>query len=499
MRTALAALLTAMVAASPAFAAKSYPGGGSTCRGVDCRKLDESSVIGGSGAAGRGQPSFELSRGAYRVPFENGTKVYVSQDIHSHSGPGKVDLLGGGVPGVALPGTPRVVAAAAGTIMKIEDGRKRSQSRKSDVCNNNFVWIAHDNGEWTKYTHMKQHSTRKKAGLKEGDRVQGGTFLGDMGSVGCSNPAHLHFEVLVPKKSSPRIDPDHGGIAGTNRDPYMCGLKDGDTTFRKGRTYEALAGPGEVTPGAGEVIRTGMPYRNYACFLHRAADAGYQPVLVDFFEQGRDLLVNVVVRPKESAWMTRSSMTAGQLRINNQTFKNDGYRLAQLESYLDGRDVRYAAIWDKSPRPATEVYWGYSVSAHQAKVEDLKARGYVPRNLSVVSPGSGNEYTALWEKADGGWSLRSTLTLAEYRDLARSKDAEGLEVAFLSARTEKKNAFFSAIWKRGMGSKTRRRTDLGPKDFEAQWELARKLGLKTYALAAHEVDGRVRYSGVFSH
>jgi hypothetical protein len=45
------------------------------------------------------------------------------------------------------------------------------------------VWIAHPNGEWTNYSHIA-HDPAKKAGLKVGDWVKAGQYLGDEGAVG---------------------------------------------------------------------------------------------------------------------------------------------------------------------------------------------------------------------------------------------------------------------------------------------------------------------------
>jgi hypothetical protein len=498
MRHLLWPLLVIMAVAVPSHAAKQNPESGESCGGADCEGFDPGAHGGSSGGNSGGGSTFAESHGAYRVPFENGTNVYVAQDVKSHSPPGKLDLIGGGVGGVVNPfDRHRVVAASAGTIMKIEDSRKDSQSPTADHCFNNFVWIRHDNGEWTKYTHMKQHSVRVKAGLREGARVNGNTYLGDMGSVGCSNPPHLHFEVRVPPSPSPTINAEDGGIAGELRNPVMCGLKDGDRTFQRGKTYEAVDGPGEVRSGEDEVLRYGMPYHNYSCFLRRASDAGYQPVWIDFFNVGKDLYVNAVMRPKLNAWQARSQMDGDGFSSQNTALKAQGYRLTQLESYLDGKDVRYAALWEKASLPPTQVYRGYSAAEHQRQVDSLKARGYRPRSVSVVSTRSGEQYTAVWEQAGGGWSLRSAMSPAEYTALAAENHAKGLEVVYLNAYVKDDRPYLSAVWRSGVAGKVTRRTGVGGNDFGKARNDNRSLGLLTVALTAYEVDGVAKYAAVF--
>jgi hypothetical protein len=63
---------------------------------------------------------------------------------------------------------------------------------------NNYVWIEHPNGEWTKYTHM-QFGSVTAAGRFIGECVDAGTPLGLEGDVGIAGGPHVHFEVAVPK------------------------------------------------------------------------------------------------------------------------------------------------------------------------------------------------------------------------------------------------------------------------------------------------------------
>jgi murein DD-endopeptidase MepM/ murein hydrolase activator NlpD len=177
------------------------------------------------------------SQGLYRLPFPDGTSVQVFDDFTSHRPVGRTDLF-------ATNGTPpfKVVAAAAGQIVAIEDRYSEQQSgRAAKDCHNNYVWIAHPNGEWTNYSHLAHGSVTGKAGLKVGDTVKAGTYLGDEGAVGCAMLNHVHFEVVVPPPHQPL---DAGGFLTDNdnakheRQPRFCGVA--DQTVRKGSLYKAV-------------------------------------------------------------------------------------------------------------------------------------------------------------------------------------------------------------------------------------------------------------------
>jgi murein DD-endopeptidase MepM/ murein hydrolase activator NlpD len=186
----------------------------------------------------------KLSVNEYRIPYVDGTKVKVSRDFYDHDPIGKTDMHGVGG------GPHRVVAARAGTIRFLEDSRSKNQHilrwlRNTDDCFNNYVWIEHDNGEWTKYSHMKQYTTSGAAKLRVGDRVAEGQYLGDEGAVGCASPGHLHFEVVDPP-SSPTIADPSGALAGVDYDrrrrPRFSNLN--GAPFQDGETY--LVNPAPV-------------------------------------------------------------------------------------------------------------------------------------------------------------------------------------------------------------------------------------------------------------
>jgi murein DD-endopeptidase MepM/ murein hydrolase activator NlpD len=177
------------------------------------------------------------SSGLYRLPFADGTVVKVFDDFNTHRPRGRVDLF-------AVEGTKpyRVVAAAAGRIMAIQDSYSEKQSgRAAADCHNNYIWIAHPNGEWTNYSHLVHGSVTEGAKLKVGDVVKAGDYLGEEGEVGCAMLEHVHFEVAVPDNAHPI---DAGGFLTDNdggkreRNPRFCGVA-GETVV-KDATYRAV-------------------------------------------------------------------------------------------------------------------------------------------------------------------------------------------------------------------------------------------------------------------
>jgi hypothetical protein len=255
--------------------------------------------------ANHGTPEVILpvSKGVYRSPFTAGTAFRATNDHVSHNPHNRLDL------------SPTdnsvehfVRAAAGGWIEYIVDGFDTTCPvtcvsydptlpgragtccpRNSPgcgpcaggppgcttACRNNYVWIRHANGEWTKYTHMKVGSVTAE-GLVVGQWVPAGRRLGIEGNVGWATSVHLHFEVAVPDVVGAAPDPlgltwDFGQIPNAvgdtatngnrqNRVPVFCQL---GFLRDDGTTYTATACDGQCTsddPQIGGTVTTGTVY-----------------------------------------------------------------------------------------------------------------------------------------------------------------------------------------------------------------------------------------------
>ncbi len=190
------------------------------------------------GAAAPNGEASPSSQGRYRLPFADGTTVKVFDDFHTHQPTGREDLY-------AVRGKEpyQVVAAADGRVMAIQDSYGEQQSgRAAALCHNNYVWIAHPNGEWSNYSHISRGSVTGKARLKVGDQVKAGQYIGDEDAVGCAMLKHVHFEIAVPDAAMPI---DKGGFLTDNeggkreRNPRFCGVP-GDVA-RKSAEYVATS------------------------------------------------------------------------------------------------------------------------------------------------------------------------------------------------------------------------------------------------------------------
>ncbi len=159
------------------------------------------------------------STGIYRIPYANGTDVLVWNDVYNHTL--RMDVAGVG------PGEFTLVAAADGIVREVVESNFETPDGSNQA--NNRVWIEHPNGEWTKYTHMRQWSVPNN--VVEGQPITAGTIVGIEDDVGHASGEHLHFHVLAVD------DPASGVRQGNYRVPRFCGAPGGH--LATGETYTA--------------------------------------------------------------------------------------------------------------------------------------------------------------------------------------------------------------------------------------------------------------------
>ena len=436
------------------------------------------------------------SKGVYRIPYDDGTNVRITGDAKTHKPAGRIDMVGTGGSNY------KIVAAADGTVRYVVDNfSKQVDSSSGDPCTNNYVWIEHANGEWTKYSHMQTDSVTKKAKIKVGQFVKAGTYLGDEGKVGCASGNHLHFEVGVPRATDP-IDTVGGFLKDNsgskrNRDPRICNIP--KRIFEAGETYKARDVVGNIRAGSAEVARHGVKADNYQCLVDQAVSSDYMLVWVDGFNVNGDIYFNAVFRPEKGAkWSAVHNLNGSQYQSEVDKRKGLGFRLYHVDSYLAGNQVRYAAIFVKDGGPAVTAYHGLPAAEHQKKLDQLTAGAWRPKNVSVVSIGGNRFYTALYEAANvGGWEAKSFLTPAEYQNLVEENKQKGRQLVYLNAYEHMGQPRFTAIWNSATKGAFKARHGLTGQAYQNEWESATKSGLFTQLVTGYEDGGGARYAALW--
>jgi murein DD-endopeptidase MepM/ murein hydrolase activator NlpD len=136
-------------------------------------------------------PELKKTENIYGLPVPEGTKIQrLVYESASHSGPtqGAIDIA------VDLD-TP-ILAPLKGTVIQIVDTNDQQGPTADFAKFNNFIFIEHDNGEISKFSHMPTNSIQELK-LKVGDKVKEGDQIARCGFVGATTKPHIHWVVYV--------------------------------------------------------------------------------------------------------------------------------------------------------------------------------------------------------------------------------------------------------------------------------------------------------------
>ena len=124
----------------------------------------------------------------YRLPFAKGVSHVVSQGFnttrtHKGSSAYAIDF--------AMEEGTKIYAARGGVVVKTKSDSNVGGYSDEFAKHANYVIIAHSDGTYSNYGHLKKHGVI----VRVGDIVQRGYALGYSGNTGYSSGPHLHFSV----------------------------------------------------------------------------------------------------------------------------------------------------------------------------------------------------------------------------------------------------------------------------------------------------------------
>ena len=250
-----------------------------------------------------------------------------------------------------------------------------------------------------------------------------------------------------------------------------------------------------------EYARRGVPANEYQQVFDEAAQSGYRLERIDGYTDDGKPHFNVIFRTNEQGidWVSHHNMTGTTYQQHFDEYRDEGFSLDHVDSYVVDNNVLYAAIWTKSSGAST-AYHGSTAEEHQKSFDSLKSEGWRPKVISVASVGGKLRYTALYTKqAIGSFETRSFLTPDEYQTKFDQNKASGRHLHYLNSYLHEGKLRFSAIWAEKpevSGSKASHGLTAG--QFLTSWQDAMSAGFRTRAITGCEEGGKVRYAAYWT-
>ncbi|MDC8001628.1 peptidoglycan DD-metalloendopeptidase family protein [Aequorivita todarodis] len=380
----------------------------------------------------------------------------------------------------------------------------------------NHFYIRHGNVV-ALYAHMQKGSLTK-ALLKKGATVKKGAVLGKAGNSGNSSGPHLHIHI---KKYKSDAEPDKGAFRpllfntgytigkGNYKTPKSninwSKLNNQGIPGKKSKAcFVAMEHPYcEYPTNWGEVAKHGVRNNSYQAEFDKIWTCGYYPVWVDGFDVNGKTYFNVIFRPsKNVAWVARHNMDGTKYQAEFNKWVKAGYRLININSYLLGGKLRYAAVWKKDSSVKWMAYHGRSLSWHEANFEKHHKAGWVPANVSCVHKGSKTYVAALWEKKKtGGFYLRPAMDLQAFKNYFKEyTDTKKFKLVYLDAYVKGGKPYLSGIWYKNAPDYNAwwEKHHLSGSQYQAEYTNMLSNGYLTRCVAGYEDGNKARYEGIWS-
>lgn len=391
----------------------------------------------------------------------------------------------------------------------------RTSSPKTIGGGGNALWVDVGNGETILYAHFKpgtiptslcpiskqfmtDASNDSEATLPPGNRpkVKRGQFIGEAGNSGASSGPHLHIHKSKGNTPLP-LSFESAWTKSTQ--------KQEDSVEDWTRLTNAPLPPGPIailpdySTGLAEIARHGVPASAYQFTVDRITKSGYRPAWIDGYNVNGKTYFNAVFRRADTTpWVAKHGLTASQYQTEFNQRIPQGFVPEQVESYLDGNNIRYAAIFVKKGGPAYKANHGKTAQEHQKLFDSYTKEGFIPVNISVVSVGGQRYYTSLYEKVNvGSFEARSFLTASEYQSESDQNKAAGRQLVYLNAYTHGGGVRFSAIWQSGMSGAFVARHGLSGSEYQAEWNKLTNQDYLTRLVTGYEDGNSANFAAVW--
>lgn len=158
------------------------------------------------------------------------------------------------------------------------------------------------------------------------------------------------------------------------------------------------------------------------------------------------------VKSPPGEWVARHGMTSDGYQQEFKAQMAKGLRLLLVDGYeIDGQ-ARFAAIWNQQSSPPWEARNGLTAVDYQQAFNRYAADDYRLVWLNGYTVNGSDRYAAIWEKSPGPeWAARHGLTAADYQRELDRLAKQGYRLKLVSGYAVGPEARYAALWEKTSG------------------------------------------------
>ncbi|KAF3480979.1 WD40 repeat protein [Arthroderma uncinatum] len=172
-----------------------------------------------------------------------------------------------------------------------------------------------------------------------------------------------------------------------------------DSTLGKDRRYASIWE--KNTPAVAWEERTDVSGEKFTELFHQLVDKGYRLRSISGYAIGAEQrFAGVFEKTAGPTWKAYAGMSSDGYQTRFNEMKKDGLYPVQISPYTAGGKVWYAGIWEKIDDKAAKPYtrYGLTGSEYQAVFDEWKGKGYKPTVVAGYIDGKTVKYAAIFNK-----------------------------------------------------------------------------------------------------
>lgn len=155
----------------------------------------------------------------------------------------------------------------------------------------------------------------------------------------------------------------------------------------------------EKRSGPAWIARHNMTSSQYQSYFNTYKAQGYRPVHVSGYEiNGQAYYAAIWEKSSGTAWATRHGMTSAKYQSFATEYVKKGYRITQVSGYTVAGQTRFAAIMEKTSGPAWIARHGMTTERFKELHESYKRAGYRIVQVDGYMQGDSARFAAIWHK-----------------------------------------------------------------------------------------------------
>ncbi|RBQ16100.1 serine hydrolase [Spongiactinospora rosea] len=197
-------------------------------------------------------------------------------------------------------------------------------------------------------------------------------------------------------------------------------------------------------------------------------------------------------------WLLRHDLTSDQHSALFQTLPGQGYRPIAVSPYDKGGTARFASLWYKDAGYAFDARHGILPADFQAVFDQLKAQGYRPVDFCAYTDGGQLRFSAIWDKSPmPEWAVRHGMTPGTFTAERAHWEAHGFVLWRVSGYLDG-GTRYAAIWIKGAPEVTwQARQGLSSAEYQAQFDALRARGFRPAKINGYGTGAATQYAGIW--